>query len=326
MVEEHENYSFHYARHSQLGVFCFGENMILFLSVRANNELIENMKAVYPLIRGEKQYISAMYPHNEITKTKITEAIRKADTIVVDDYIGYLAGTNKRIIQLWHASGAFKQFASSKLPCAKAIASSEYCRPYYARAFNIAEKDVVATGIPKTDWIFDDIETAKRRKRIKDKYDLTGRVILYAPTFRDTIRDRLDLPLDIDFEGTMLISKHPIISDINISGIRSNVMVCNERTDELMAVADVMITDYSSIAFDWMLTGKPIGFYAYDLQDYTRGFWLNYNELPNVVTTSKGLERLLATDMECDYSGLVDRYMNRCDGHASERVAELIEG
>ena len=66
-----------------MGVFCFGENMILFLSVRANNELIENMKAVYPLIRGEKQHISAMYPHNEITKTKITEAIRKADTIVV---------------------------------------------------------------------------------------------------------------------------------------------------------------------------------------------------------------------------------------------------
>jgi CDP-glycerol glycerophosphotransferase (TagB/SpsB family) len=103
-------------------------------------------------------------------------------------------------------------------------------------------------------------------------------------------------------------------------------MVCNERTDELMAAADVMITDYSSIAFDWMLTGKPIGFYAYDLQDYVRGFWLNYNELPNVVTTSEGLERLLATDMSCDYSGLADRYMNRCDGHASERVAELIEG
>lgn len=321
-----KNYSFHYARHSQLGVFCFGENMILFLSVRANNELIENMKAVYPLIRGEKQYISAMYPHNEITKTKITEAIRKADTIVVDDYTGYLAGSKKRIVQLWHASGAFKQFASSKLPCTKAIVSSEYCRSFYAEAYRMPISTIVATGIPKTDWIFDDIETAKRRKRIKDKYNLTGRAILYAPTFRDTIRDRLDLPLGIDFEGTMLISKHPIISDINISGIKSNVMVCNERTDELMAAADVMITDYSSIAFDWMLTGKPIGFYAYDLQDYTRGFWLNYSSLPNVVTTSKGLERLLNTDMECDYSGLVDRYMDECDGYSSERVAELIEG
>jgi CDP-ribitol ribitolphosphotransferase len=300
--------------------------MILFLSVRVNNELIENMKAVYPLIRGEKQYISAMYPHNEITKTKITEAIRKADTIVVDDYIGYLAGSKKRTVQLWHASGAFKQFASSKLPCAKAIVSSEYCRPYYARAFNIAEKDVVATGIPKTDWIFNEAEVVRRKKTVRDKYNLTGRVILYAPTFRDNARNSLDLPLDIDFEGTMLISKHPIISDINISGIKSNIMVCNERTDELMAAADVMITDYSSIAFDWMLTGKPIGFYAYDLKEYVRGFWLDYSSLPNVVTTSKGLERLLNTDMECDYSGLVDRYMNRCDGHASERVAELIEG
>ena len=307
------------------GCFALGENMILFLSVRANGELIENMKAVYPNITGDKQFIAAMFPHDEVIRTKITEAIRKADTIVVDDYIGYLAGTNKRIIQLWHASGAFKQFASSKLPCTKAIVSSEYCRKYYAGAFNISEKQVVATGMPKTDWIFDDIETAKRRKRIKDKYNLAGRIILYAPTFRDTDRHSLNLPLDIEFDGTMLISKHPIISDINISGIKSNVMVCNERTDELMAAADVMITDYSSVAFDWMLTGKPIGFYAYDLKEYVRGFWLDYSSLPNVVTTSKGLERLLNTDMECDYSGLADRYMNRCDGHASERVAELIE-
>jgi len=299
--------------------------MILFLSVRANGELIENMKAVYPNITGDKQFIAAMYPHDEVIRTKITEAIRKADTIVVDDYISYLAGTNKRIIQLWHASGAFKQFASSKLPCTKAIVSSEYCRKYYAGAFNISEKQVVATGIPKTDWIFDDIETAKRRKRIKDKYNLAGRIILYAPTFRDTDRHSLNLPLDIEFDGTMLISKHPIISDISVSGIKSNIIVCNERTDELMAVSDVMITDYSSIAFDWMLTGKPIGFYAYDLEEYSRGFWLNYNDLSNVVTTSKGLERLLGTEMECNYQNMVDRYMDDCDGHSSERVAELIE-
>ena len=302
--------------------------MILFLSVRANNELIENMKAVYPLIRGEKQYISAMYPHNEITKTKITEAIGKADTIVIDDYNPYMfhkVAKNKRVIQLWHACGAFKRFGGVYPRQDLAIVSSEYCRSFYAEAYRMPISTIVATGIPKTDWIFDDIETAKRRKRIKDKYDLTGRVILYAPTFRDNARNSLDLPLDIDFDGTMLISKHPIISDINISGIKSNVIVCNERTDELMAAADVMITDYSSIAFDWMLTGKPIGFYAYDLKEYVRGFWLDYNSLPNVVTTSKGLERLLNSDMECDYSGLVDRYLNRCDGHASERVVDLIE-
>ena len=299
--------------------------MILFLSVRANGELIENMKAVYPNITGDKQFIAAMYPHDEVIRTKITEAIRKADTIVVDDYISYLAGTNKRIIQLWHASGAFKRFGGVYPRQDLAIVSSEYCRSFYAEAYRMPISTIVATGIPKTDWIFDNIETAKRRKRIKDKYDLTGRVILYAPTFRANARNSLDLPLDIDFEGTMLISKHPIISDINISGIKSNVMVCNERTDELMAAADVMITDYSSVAFDWMLTGKPIGFYAYDLKEYVRGFWLDYSSLPNVVTTSKGLERLLNTDMTCDYSGLVDRYMNRCDGHASERVVNLIE-
>lgn len=302
--------------------------MILFLSVRANGELIENMKAVYPNITGDKQFIAAMFPHSEITQDKIINAIRKADTIVVDDYNPYMfhkVAKNKRVIQLWHACGAFKRFGGVYPRQDLAIVSSEYCRSFYAEAYRMPISTIVATGIPKTDWIFDDIETAKRRKRIKDKYNLTGRVILYAPTFRDNARNSLDLPLDIDFDGTMLISKHPIISDINISGIRSNIIVCNERTDELMAVADVMITDYSSIAFDWMLTGKPIGFYAYDLKEYVRGFWLDYNSLPNVVTTSKGLERLLNSDMGCDYSGLVDRYLNRCDGHASERVVNLIE-
>ena len=76
-----KNYSFHYARHSQLGVFCFqgGRRMILFLSIRAG-ELIENMKAVYDKISGDKQFIAAMFPHSEITQDKIINAISKVRT------------------------------------------------------------------------------------------------------------------------------------------------------------------------------------------------------------------------------------------------------
>ena len=101
-------------------------------------------------------------------------------------------------------------------------------------------------------------------------------------------------------------------------------------TNDLMFISDMLITDYSSVIFEYALLKKPIIFYCYDLLTYNKGFYLNYPEdLPGeIYETQESLTEYLrspdkhyATDK---HDRFLDRYMSACDGHSSERIAQLI--
>lgn len=101
---------------------------------------------------------------------------------------------------------------------------------------------------------------------------------------------------------------------------------------ELLAGADIAITDYSSCIFDFMLSKKPAFFYAEDVEKYNqeRGFYFPMKEAPfPLATTTDGLIKAMLEFNNEEYPAKIDEFLKRQgafeDGHASERVADLVE-
>ena len=109
---------------------------------------------------------------------------------------------------------------------------------------------------------------------------------------------------------------------------------CEVSLYDLLESSEALITDYSSVFFEYLLLDKPILFYAPDLEKYTdkRGFYINYNKLPGrIVRDKKNLkynikEALYNDDMSEQREDFRTRFMNGCDGKATKRIMDYIEG
>lgn len=177
------------------------------------------------------------------------------------------------------------------------------------------------------------------RKRYKIPANVTN-FILYAPTYRDDDNQieknfKADIvceTLENKFGGKWicLFRLHPLADKIEI---RENVVDVRdyENIEDLMVMADICISDYSSIIMDFMFTLKPCFLYAYDYSEYsrTRGFSLNYDELP--FPHSQNMRELIGDISNYDSSREQNRmkeYMliNRIeeDGNATSKLCKLI--
>src|SRR5699024_2135915 len=122
-------------------------------------------------------------------------------------------------------------------------------------------------------------------------------VILYAPTFRDDLLHSADIAVDIDQlyrelrdEYVLLLRLHPAVRGTFVNQYPDFVLDVSGYPDihSLLIVTDLLITDYSSIPFEFSILGKPMIFFAYDLEYYaaTRGFWEDYESLvPGPIVT-----------------------------------------
>ena len=204
------------------------------------------------------------------------------------------------IIQLWHALGVLKQFGyyavgteeghSEALAKAMhmhenydyAICSSEFCRPYYAKAFRMPESRVKVCPLPRTDLLTDREYHRRKREEIIRRYPELGKRpnVLYAPTFRngEDITEYLDSLFEaFNYEEYNLIVKlHPV----DRTGIhRDEIFECPEFTAmELFSLTDALITDYSSIIYEAAAAEIPIYLYTFDLDRYLerRGFIIDF--------------------------------------------------
>ena len=90
------------------------QNKVTFVSVRSNGELEGNALALYPYINGEKEICAYKLPHDNEAALAMSEAVLTSKVIVTDDYVKYLRyfplRPEQRVVQLWHACGAFKKF------------------------------------------------------------------------------------------------------------------------------------------------------------------------------------------------------------------------
>lgn len=332
---------------------------VLFISVRESGQLPENSQALYDAVDAKKVAIAAKQPHATKVQMKIMYQLFTSKVIVTDDYLSYLRKYNlkdkQKVIQIWHACGLFKKFGLDSLP-ADITAEKETHARYdcvavsgsnlkqgYSSAFGVDEKCVQPLGTPRTDMFFDETYIAERKKIFFEKYPGLAhkRIVLYAPTFREKKNQRIEYDPQINWkklseylgDGTaLLIKNHPIMKYNLLKGKEyGNIKNMNKTsTYDLMFVSDVLITDYSSVIFEYALLNKPIIFYCPDHAEYDRDFYLNFpDDLAGEFVTdpenlAHAIQRNLMNPELTDLAEFRNRYLDACDGHSAYRIAKLI--
>ncbi|MFG2023083.1 CDP-glycerol glycerophosphotransferase family protein [Streptomyces sp. NPDC048825] len=147
-----------------------------------------------------------------------------------------------------------------------------------ARAFRLQEKTLLRVGYPRNDALV-------RARRATERPPLAAelgipedrRVLLYAPTFRGRGKGRFELPFDVErFADTfgdryvLLVRPHYLDHVVLPPSVRGRVIDVSTHHDvtPLLALADGLITDYSSVMFDYALLDRPMFFFAYDYEEY----------------------------------------------------------
>lgn len=336
------------------------KNRVAFITSRSDT-LQENMKLVYDAVNAPKVTFGRYNLYRKpIDRIKGAKIVYGSKVVVTDDYLFYFRrfgkGAPKKVVQLWHASGAFKKFGKDgtiMLPAQDSLyhryydlvtVSSEGIRQTYADAFGIDVSKVQATGIARTDNIVNGTHREEIRASIFKTYpDLIDKeIILYVPTFRDNFgasRNKFvpelnfgRLSKNLKSHQVFVICPHPVMTEPILEESYSNVVEMREfNTDAMLNVADLMITDYSSVIFDFALMNKPVAFFCYDYDSYDRDFYLDYEkELPGeILRTEDELLDYLAKDeytVDDRMIAFVEKYMKACDGHSTERIADAIEG
>ena len=201
---------------------------------------------------------------------------------------------------------------------------------------------VLLSGTPRND-IFYCYDGYKIHKKVRKYFNLSNeqKIVLYAPTFRDN--GRTDV-FDINYQGCieacnhrfggdhiMLLRLHPNLVNQQILVSDVNVATSYPDMQELLFAADILITDYSSSMFDFMLTGRPCFICACDYVEYTslRGAYFNLSEIPfpSALTAMQISEIILNFD-EIAYQRELNDFKKKImlfeEGTASKKAVELI--
>ncbi|KWW17574.1 CDP-glycerol--glycerophosphate glycerophosphotransferase [Peribacillus simplex] len=209
--------------------------------------------------------------------------------------------------------------------------------------------EIIEEGYPRIDLTLNtDPEEYKEYVRTLGLALHDGKeTILYAPTWKGTNlakvdNDILQIIADMHHLGTqvgeqynILIKVHPFLykEAAKRADIKDRLVPDHVDTNELLAAVDLLITDYSSIFFDYLVTNKPILFYTWDMDVYSeqRGQYLKNDELPGpMLFNAKELAQAIK-DIEQVKKSYADKYLkmqqqftNHEDGHVTERIVRHI--
>jgi CDP-ribitol ribitolphosphotransferase / teichoic acid ribitol-phosphate polymerase len=312
--------------------FLFKENSFV------RKSFVEIVKLAYYCATSGKTLLEENYPMISLLKIR-----PKAD-----------------LIQLWHGAGAFKKFGYSRMGqpggpkmhskdhrnYTKAVVSSKNVIQQYAEGFDIEPEKVLPLGIPRTDIFFDENYKKAKREELYSQYPfLKGKkIILFAPTFKGRGRKEAHYPYEnLDFKKL-----YENLSDEYVFLFKLHFIVLNKVTiphqyadffydftdyrevNDLLLITDILITDYSSICFEYSLMNKPMLFFSYDVEHYIskRGFYFEYQSfIPGhlVKTTDEMVEKIANEDFALEkVKPFRDYFFDYQDGKASERVVNQL--
>lgn len=267
---------------------------------------------------------------------------------------------NQYLVQTWHASNPIKKIEGDCL---------EYFKPSHIRQvrhcsnmtdYQLTDSDfgrevlkrgmwysgpILQVGMPINDRLVasnpDDILETKKKLGLS----LTNRFVLYAPTCRQHDEDENNTILDYDrlianlkekFGGnwTVLYRGHPI-SNPNKDELLKNKYVLDvsqvQQAADLLLIADIVITDYSSIIIDFLATSRPGFLFTYDYADYKgkRDFYFDLHELPFDMTQNNNELAEAITEFDVNiYYDKVQRFKKKINytetGNATESISRII--
>lgn len=291
-------------------------------------------------------------------------------TFLYDYYLPAYANKprkNSRLVQLWHGCGAFKKFGYSTKDCdwgmneeklrrynvhktyTDVLVSSEFIKDKYAQAFDLSEEKIEALGVARTDVYFDSNFVQSQKEVLTEKYPFLKdkKLILYAPTFRgnslnssksENAIDLVKLCKNLQRDCVFLIKLHPLVrqkpnySKEEADLIKDKVLDISDTVSIQTALccADLVITDYSSLIFEYAILKRPMIFYAYDLEEYDSGrsFYYDYSSfVPGEIakSTDELITLLKKSDEAFDKEKIEmfrEKFMSSCDGHSTKRIFE----
>ncbi|WP_241773263.1 CDP-glycerol glycerophosphotransferase family protein [Bacillus sp. LL01] len=202
------------------------------------------------------------------------------------------------------------------------ISPNAYSTDIFKRAFKF-NKNIIETGYPRNDYLISN-NNFERINLLKEKLGIPigKKIILYAPTWRDDEYHRkgeykFELKFDLNkFEKELkndyiiLLRMHYLVKEsFDLSGYKDFIYDYSDYSDirDLYLVSDILITDYSSVFFDYLILDRPIIFFTYDIEKYrkkTRGFYfdLEVNSPGPLVKTSNELLELLQLITRTEYT------------------------
>lgn len=276
----------------------------------------------------------------------------RAEYVVICDNFLPVASCRKRkettVIQLWHGCGAFKKFGYDTEGDIPAIykgnvfrnydivtVSAPGCVPHFQSAMRLPRSVFQPFGVCRTDKFFREPYNRACRELFAQTHPQAQgkKIVLWAPTFRgyatdpklEQYEDIVKLARQLPEDVFVIIKVHPHLAKkypYDNSAL---------TTDQLLPVVDLLITDYSSIIFEYSIYKKPMLFYAPDREEYgvERGFYLDYDKLPGTIVTKQ--EELADAAMHALAGGkdgtaaveaFYEAYMSGCDGKATKRLAD----
>jgi CDP-glycerol glycerophosphotransferase (TagB/SpsB family)/glycosyltransferase involved in cell wall biosynthesis len=224
------------------------------------------------------------------------------------------------------------------------LSQSDFCTRSLSSAFRY-DGPVMEVGYPRNDVLL----AAHRdevRRRVRAHFGIGEgtRAVLYAPTWRDNLR------VGAVYSKVLYLDPAQVVGSLEdtvvlVRGHYNSVGAAEDRESsarvldvtrypdiaDLYLAADVLVTDYSSVFFDFVLTDKPMVFLAPDLKEYrddNRGFYLDYHETvpgPICLSTREVIDELGAEDRFAQRRAQFrERFNPLDDGHAATRVVDLI--
>ncbi len=277
-----------------------------------------------------------------------------------------------KLIQLWHGLGILKKVGYSTIDNEKFGRSRKEAEEYdayrnydfvtlpsmeqawiFEESMHISADSgkLLPIGVSRTDQFYDPNIIRRGYEDLHRKFPATAgkKIILYAPTYRGRLSNA-SAPSAMNYramaqalgdEYVLLIKQHGSVR--NLPGypedLLNTFLFDMNRTpivgaiERLLMIADICITDYSSIAFEYALLERPLLFFAYDLDEYyvDRGLYYKYDEItpgPICSTTEELIDCIQHIDLCFDKQKIIDfknRFVGACDGHATERTIALIE-
>lgn len=220
------------------------------------------------------------------------------------------------------------------------ISPNSYSSAIFKHCFDF-KNEMIESGYPRNDYLING-HTDDNQVRIKEKLGIPKdkKIVLYAPTWRDTVKFESHLDVTkmqeaLGDEYFLLIRLHYLVTEV--TGLDEQKEFVKNVTDypdinDLYLISDVLVTDYSSTFFDYAVLKRPMIFYCFDLEEYKnvlRGFYFDFEKEapgPIVTTTAEVIQAIKASRHLSVSTDFVARFTQLEDGKATKRVVEKVFG
>jgi CDP-glycerol glycerophosphotransferase len=330
---------------------------------------VPDLRCRWMVVDGQTALPDGLEPLRRFSRDHF-EALARARYVVIPNYrpmeAWFETPKDQVVVQTWHGA-PFKRIAldnprwgtmggkdnADRIRAESArwdylLSPNPPSSPILRGAFGFSG-EMLDTGYPRTD-VFHAPDRERRAAAVKERLGLdpSKRVVLYAPTMRDdhrysgnrySLEMRLDLPAArhaLADDHVLLVRRHAKVVD-TVPGVDGSFAIDVSAwpdVNELLLAVDVLVSDYSSLTFDFAVTGRPMLFFTYDLADYRdrlRGFYFDPDRLPgpHVATSDELITALQDLDgvereFRPRYAEFAARFCELDDGRAAGRVVDRV--